>query len=139
MPFGEGGGAGAHDPVADVDAFGVGAKLGDFAGPFHAEHGADATGAAVNVALGHAEIGAVEAAGADTDQNLGAPRRRLGNIGDGGAAGAVDIGFHRVSFIKSVPAANHSLMVLFRRFAMGAGEHALEAVANDGLGLAHDP
>ena len=61
------------------------------------------------------------------------------NIGDGGAAGAVDIGFHRVSFIKSVPAANHSLMVLFRRFAMGAGEHALEAVANDGLGLAHDP
>ena len=35
----------AHDLVADLDALGVGAELGDFAGPFHAEHGADAAGA----------------------------------------------------------------------------------------------
>ena len=36
--------AGAHDPVADLDALRVRPKLGDFAGPLHAEHGADAAG-----------------------------------------------------------------------------------------------
>ncbi len=63
--FGKGRAARAHDLVADLDAPGVRPELGDFAGPFHAEHGADAAGRAMGVALGHAEIGAVQPAGMD--------------------------------------------------------------------------
>ena len=44
------------------------------AGPFHAEHGADAAGRAMDMALGHAKIGTVEAAGMDLDQHLRALR-----------------------------------------------------------------
>jgi hypothetical protein len=54
---------GTHDLVADLDAFGVGSELGDFARPFHAEHRANAAGCAMRMALGHAEVGAIEAAG----------------------------------------------------------------------------
>src|SRR5690348_5208605 len=50
----------------------------------------------MGLALGHAEIGAVESAGMDLDQHLCALRLRLGNVGDGSAAGAVDIGFHGI-------------------------------------------
>ncbi len=92
--FGEGSTTGAHDLVADFDAFGVGPEFGDFAGPFHPEHGADAAGGAMGVALGHAEVGPVEAAGMHLDQHLGAFRRRFCDIGDFSAVGAVDIGFH---------------------------------------------
>ena len=84
----------AHDLVADLDALGVRPKLGDFARPFHAEHGADAAGRAMHMALGHAEIGAVEAAGMDLDQHLRALRRRFCDVGDFSAVGAVHIGFH---------------------------------------------
>ena len=59
-----------HDPVANLDAFCIGAEPGDLAGPFHAEHRADAPGRAVRMALGHAEVGAVEAAGMDFHQDL---------------------------------------------------------------------
>ena len=97
--FGERRAARAHDLVADLDALGVGAELGDFAGPFHAEHGADAAGRAMHMALGHAEIGAVEAAGVDLDQHLRALRRRFCNVGDFSAVGAVDIGFHGSSLL----------------------------------------
>ena len=50
--------------VADFYAPGVWADFGDLARPFHAEHGTDAAGAAMRMALGHAEVGTVEAAGA---------------------------------------------------------------------------
>ena len=100
--FGERRTARAHHVVADLDAPGVRPELGDFAGPFHAEHGADAAGRAMGVALGHAEIGAVEAAGVDLDQHLRALRRGLCDIGDFGAVGAVNIGFHGIfSFLVS--------------------------------------
>ena len=72
--FGKRRAARAHDLVADLDALGIGAKLGDFTGPFHAEHGADAAGRAMHMALGHAEVGPVEAAGMDLDQHLRALR-----------------------------------------------------------------
>ena len=65
---------GVADLVADLDAFRIGPELGDFARPFHAEHGADAAGRAMHMALGHAEIGAVEAAGMNLDQHLRALR-----------------------------------------------------------------
>ena len=94
--FGKRRAARAHHPVADLDALGVGADFGDLAGPFHAEHGADAAGRAMRVALGHAEVGAVEAVGADADQHLRALRRGLCDIGDFSAVGAVDIGFHGI-------------------------------------------
>ena len=45
--------------------------------PFHAEHGADAAGRAMHMAIGHAEVGPVEAAGMDLDQHLRALRRRF--------------------------------------------------------------
>ena len=92
--FGEGRAAGAHDLVADLDAFGVGTELGDFAGPFHAEHRAGAAGRAMGVAFGHAKIGAVQPAGMDLHQHLRALRRGFWDVSDGSAAGAVDIGFH---------------------------------------------
>ena len=94
--FGEGSGTRAHDLVADLDAPGVGAELGHFARPFHAEHGADAAGRTMGMALGHAEVGAVEAAGMDLHQHLRALRRGFWNVGYGSAAGAVDIGFHGI-------------------------------------------
>jgi hypothetical protein len=87
----------AHDLVADLDALRVGAKLGNFARPFHPEHGTGAAGAAMRMALGHAEVGTVEAAGADPNQHLRAFRSGLGDIGDFGGIGAVDIGFHEVT------------------------------------------
>ena len=87
----------AHDLVADLDAFGVGAELGDFARPFHAEHGADAAGCAMHMAFGHAEVGPVEAAGMDLDQHLRAFRRGLCDVSDLSAVGAIDIGFHGLS------------------------------------------
>ena len=52
----------------------IGPKLGDFARPFHAEHGADAPRTAMHMALGHAEVGPIQAAGMDLDQHLGALR-----------------------------------------------------------------
>src|SRR5882757_127346 len=94
--FREGRAAGAHDLVADLDALGLRPELGDFAGPFHAEHGADAAGRAMDMALGHAQISTVEAAGVDLDQHLGAFRRGFWNVGNGSAAGAVDIGLHAI-------------------------------------------
>ena len=78
-----------------------GPEFGDFARPFHPEHGADAAGRAMDMALGHAEVGAVEAAGVDLDQHLRAFRRGLCNVGDFGAIGAVDIGFHGVLLLLS--------------------------------------
>src|SRR5207244_10018286 len=95
----------APDPVADLDALGVRAKLGDFTRPFHAEHGADAAGRAMRMALGHAEIGAVEAAGMDLDQHLRALRRRFCNFGDFGAVGTIDIGFHGLFSLLEAQAA----------------------------------
>ena len=89
----------AHDLVADLDAFRVGPELGDFAGPFHAEHGADAAGRAMDMALGHAEVGAVQPAGVHLDQDLRALRRRFCDVGDLGALGPVDIGFHETPLL----------------------------------------
>jgi hypothetical protein len=94
--FGKGGRARAHHLVADLDPLGVGAKLGDLAGPFHAQHRADAAGTAVRVTLGHAEIGAIEAASSDADQHLRAFCDRFGDIGDFSAIGAIDIGLHAI-------------------------------------------
>ena len=114
--FGKRRAARAHDLVADLDAFGVGAELGDFARPFHAEHGADAAGRAMHMALGHAEIGAVEAAGMDLDQHLRALRRRFCDVGDFGAVGAVDIGFHGLfSFVaRLIPLAGEGGVSVLR-------------------------
>jgi hypothetical protein len=70
----------AHDLVADFDALGVRSKLGDLAGPFHAEHGADASGRSVGVAFGHAEIGAIETAGLHANQHLRALRCGFCNL-----------------------------------------------------------
>jgi hypothetical protein len=50
----------------------------------------------MRLALGHAEVGAVEAAGADPNQHLRAFRSGPGDVGDFSAIGAVDIGFHGV-------------------------------------------
>ncbi len=72
--FREGGAARTHHLVADLDPLGVGADFGDLARPFHPQHGADAAGAAMGVTLGHAEVGAIEAAGVNADQNLRAFR-----------------------------------------------------------------
>jgi len=36
----------------NLDALGLRSELGDFARPFHSEHGADAAGRAVHMALG---------------------------------------------------------------------------------------
>ena len=94
--FGERSTARAHDLVADLDALRVGAKLGNFTRPFHSEHGTGAAGAAMRLALGHAEVGTVEAAGTDPNQHLRAFRSGLGDIGDFSAIGAVDIGSHEV-------------------------------------------
>jgi hypothetical protein len=94
--FGKGLAARAHDLVADLDALGVRTKLGNFAGPFHAEHRADAAGRAMGVAFGHAKIGAVQPAGVDLHQHLRAPGRGFGDVSDGSAAGAVDIGLHGI-------------------------------------------
>ncbi len=94
--FRERGAAGAHHLVADLDAFGISADPGDLAGPFHTEHGADAAGAAMGVSLGHAEVGAIEPAGAHADQHLRTFRRGFCDLGDGGAVGAVDIGLHAI-------------------------------------------
>src|SRR6266478_392937 len=94
--FGECGTARAHHPVADLHSLGLGTDLGDLTGPLHAEHGAEAPGAAMRMALGHAEVGPVEAAGAHFDQHLRAFRCGFGDVGDFGAVGAVDIGFHEI-------------------------------------------
>ena len=51
---------------------------------------------AMRVPLGHAEVGAVEAAGVHADQDLRALRGGLGDIGDCSAIGAVDIGLHAI-------------------------------------------
>ena len=98
--FGKCRAARAHDLVADLDALCVGPELGDFTGPFHAEHGADAAARAMGMALGHAEVGAVQPAGVNLDQHLRALGRGFCNVGYFGAVGAVDIGFHeRASFL----------------------------------------
>src|SRR6202040_3248188 len=89
--------AGAHHLVAGFEAFGLRSRFGDLAGPLHAEHGADAAGAAMRVAFGHTEVGAIEAAGADANQHLRALWRGFWDVGDCGAIGAVDIGFHEHS------------------------------------------
>ena len=86
----------AHDLVADLDAPGLLAKLGNLAGPFHAEHGACAAGGAMGVAFGHAEIGTIEPAGMDADQHLRALWRGFCDVSDGGAVGAEDIGLHGI-------------------------------------------
>jgi hypothetical protein len=94
--FRERGTSRAHDLVADLDAFRIRAELGNFVRPFHSQHGAGAAGAAMGMALGHAEVGAVEATGADPNQHLRSLRNRLGDVGDFGAVGAVNIGFHQI-------------------------------------------
>jgi hypothetical protein len=50
----------------------------------------------MGMALGHAEVGAIEAAGAHANQYLRALWRGLCHIGDCSAIGAVDIGFHEI-------------------------------------------
>src|SRR6202012_5980810 len=94
--FGKGLAARAHDLVADLDALRIGAELGDFAGPFHAEHGADAAGRAMRVALAHAGVGAIESAGAHAHQHLRALRFWLSDVGNPSALSAVDISLHEL-------------------------------------------
>ena len=94
--LGEGGAARTHHLVADLDTSGVGTDFGDLARPFHPQHGAGAAGAAMRVTLGHAEVGAIEAAGVHADQNLRALRRWLGDFSDCSAVGAIDIGLHAI-------------------------------------------
>jgi hypothetical protein len=86
----------SHHAVADLDAFGIGTEFGDFACPFHAEHSARAAGVAMGVALGHAEVGSIEAAGANPNQHLRTLRRGLCDVGDFSAIGAVDKGLHDI-------------------------------------------
>jgi hypothetical protein len=50
----------------------------------------------MGVALGHAEVGAIEAAGAHANQHLRALGRGFCHVGDCSAIGAVDIGFHEI-------------------------------------------
>jgi hypothetical protein len=68
--------------------------------------------------LGHAEVGAIEAAGAHPNQHLGALRDRLGDFGDGSAAGAINEGFHGITFLIGVMRSG-----LFGGFTPVAGHH----------------
>ena len=91
-------GAGAHHLVADLEVLGVGTQLGDLARPLHAQHCAGASRAAVNMPLGHAKVGTIEAAGVHANKHLFARGGWLGDIGDSSAVGAVDEGLHELSF-----------------------------------------
>src|SRR3984885_14487467 len=90
----------AHDAVAGLDALHLGADRLDLAGTFQAKARADAADAAVLVARGDDEIGAVEARGPHPDQNL--VRLRLGvRPGAGLAAFLADDGsFHGTSSLS---------------------------------------
>ena len=135
--FGERRAARAHHALADLDALGLGTDFGDLAGPFHAEHGADAAGRAMGVALGHAEIGAVQPAGVDADQHLRALRRGLCDVGDFSAVGAVHIGFHfRMVSLRVME--RELVLVLFRGLLAAARHHAVEPALDDGFGVADD-
>ena len=94
--FGKRRAARSHHAIADLDAAGLRSQFDDLSRPLHAEHGAGATRAAVGMTLGHAQVGPVEAAGANPHQHLGALRRGFGNLGDGSAAGAIDERFHGI-------------------------------------------
>ncbi len=89
-------GARSHHPIADLDALRIGTECCHFAGPLHAEHCADATGGAMGMPFGHAEVGAIEPACVHAHQNLDALRCRLGRLRDDSAICAVEIGFHEL-------------------------------------------
>ncbi len=94
--------AAAHDPVANGQAafgFGFCAHIRDLADEFQADNGASTTRPAMRHAGGHHQVGAVQAAGADTHQNLirfGGGGRHVLNLD---AIVGDDDGFHgRISF-----------------------------------------
>ncbi|MGY4496389.1 hypothetical protein ACVWYH_000316 [Bradyrhizobium sp. GM24.11] len=84
----------AHDAVADLDALRIRSELGNFAGPFHAEHGPGAAGGAMGVTPAHAGVGAVETTGAHANQHLRALRLWLSDVGNPSAVRIIDIGLH---------------------------------------------
>src|SRR6185437_4100989 len=80
--FGIGAAARAHDAVAGLEAAHLAADFSDLARPFETGDRAGTAEIAVTVAGRHEQIGAIEAAGADADQDLVGLRPRLRHVAD---------------------------------------------------------